>query len=102
MAAENKVQVLKDGEPELTSTISTFVRSYKVLVPGYTEEIYANITYEQRNYEALAESLSGMLYCTDIDLDEVPEEFVADVESLIRKSLALDGIEVSEDLVLNP
>ena len=101
MAEVKTVQVLKDGEPELSSTVRVFLRTYKVLVPDSEEEYYANITYEERNYAALSEDLSGMLFCTDIDLDEVPEEHQHEVENLVRKSLALEGISADE-LVPDP
>jgi hypothetical protein len=96
MAELDKVQVLVDGEPELTSTIQVFVKTYKVLVPGDENEYYASVTYEERNYEALSTELHGMLYCTDINLDEVPEEHARKVEDAIRKALALDGVQVDE------
>ena len=96
MAEVKTVQVLKDGEPELSSTVRVFLRSYKVLVPDSEEEYYANITYEERNYAALSEDLSGMLFCIDVDLDEVPEEHQEEVMNLIRKSLVLEGISTDE------
>ena len=96
MAVTETVQVLKDGEPELTSSVHIFIKGYKVLVPGSKEEYYANVTYEERDYEALTTELRGLLYCTDIDLDEVPEEYSRDVEDAIRKSLVLDGIQIDE------
>lgn len=96
MAKIDKVQVLMDGEPELTSTVQVFVRAYKVLVPDDETEYYANVTYEERRYEALTTELEGILYCTDIDLDEIPEQHVREVEDALRKSLALEGMQVDE------
>jgi hypothetical protein len=93
-----EVQVLKDGDPEIISTVHKYSSIYRIIIPGTEEEFYATVTYEERNYEALSENLKGMLYCTEINLEEIPAEHVKRVESQIKKSLTLEGIELDDDV----
>lgn len=100
MTEDLKVQVTVDGEPELTSTVSTFTRAYKV-VASDGKVYYATVSYEEASAKLLGEDESYERTCTEINTEELPEDdfdLQNEVEEQVSALLVAEGINIEDAL----